>query len=142
MENNPDNISQIPEMQSPFDEIKQSDDKGIAFWNSRQLAYVMGYSDYRNFERGINKSITICEQNGNHYGEHFNTLTEMVQLGYGANRQVNTYRLSSLACLLISQNADKKTPFVRFAQTYFSENTTSYDIVSSLESSIFLYQPN
>lgn len=53
MENNPDNISQIPKMQSPFDEIKQSDEKGIAFWNSRQLANVMGYNDYRNFERVI-----------------------------------------------------------------------------------------
>ena len=29
----------------PFDEIKQSDEKGIAFWNSRQLANVMGYND-------------------------------------------------------------------------------------------------
>ena len=142
MENNPDNISQIPKMQSPFDEIKQSDDKGIAFWNSRQLANVMGYSDYRNFERVINKSITICEQKGNHSGEHFITFTEMVQLGSGAYRQVNTYRLSSLACLIISQNADKKKPFVRLAQTYFSENTTAEDIISSLESSIFLYQSN
>ena len=142
MENNPDNISQIPKMQSPFDEIKQSDEKGIAFWNSRQLANVMGYNDYRNFERVINKSITICEQKGNHSGEHFITFTEMVQLGSGAYRQVNTCRLSSLACLIISQNADKKKPFVRLAQTYFSENTTAEDIVSSLESSIFLYQSN
>ena len=84
----------------------------------------------------------MCEQKGNHSGEHFITFTEMVQLGSGAYRQVNTYRLSSLACLIISQNADKKKPFVRLAQTYFSENTTAEDIVSSLESNIFLYQSN
>ena len=76
MENNPDNISQIPKMQSPFDEIKQSDDKGIAFWNSRQLANVMGYSDYRNSKELLISLSLYASKKENHSGEHFITFTE------------------------------------------------------------------
>lgn len=142
MENRLDDASQIPEMKSPFDEIKQLNEEGKPFWNSRQLASIMGYSDYRNFERVINKSIAVCQEKGNHFGEHFIPFTEMVQLGSGAYRQVSSYRLSAFACMIISQNADKKKPFVRLAQTYFSQNSEANDIVSSLESSIFLYRTN
>lgn len=142
MENRLDDASQIPEMKSPFDEIKQLNEEGKPFWNSRQLASIMGYSDYRNFERVINKSIAVCQEKGNHFGEHFTPFTEMVQLGSGAYRQVSSYRLSAFACMIISQNADKKKPFVRLAQTYFSQNSEANDIISSLESSIFLYRTN
>lgn len=140
MDDDLDNISHIPEMKSLFDEIKQVDEKGIPFWNSRELARTIGYSDYRNFERVIEKAIKVCEQKGHHFGEHFIQFTEMVRLGSGAFRQVNTYRLSNLACLVISQNADKKKPLVKLAQQYYSEKSSANDIVSALESNMFLYR--
>lgn len=49
------------------------------------------------------------QSKGYHSGEHFTLFTEMVQLGSGAFRRVETYRLSGLACLVIAQNADKKS---------------------------------
>lgn len=134
-----DDMSKIPEMRSPFDEIKQVDENGESFWTSRELARTMGYNDYRNFERVMDKSIKVCNQKGYHSGEHFTLFTEMVQLGSGAFRRVETYRLSGLACLVIAQNADKKKPFVKLAQEYYSDKSSVGDIISSLESNVFLY---
>ena len=43
------------ELKSPFEAIKQTDKNGKEWWNSRQLAKVMGYTKYWNFERLIDK---------------------------------------------------------------------------------------
>lgn len=139
MDDELNDMTHVPDMKSPFDEIKRVDEKGILFWSSRDLARAMGYSDYRNFERVIGKAIKVCNQKGYHFGDNFSLFTEMVQLGSGAFRQVDTYRLSSLACLIISKNADKKKPLVKLAEQYYSDVSSARDIVSSLESNIFLY---
>jgi hypothetical protein len=33
----------IPELQSPFEQLREVDDDGNEWWNSRKLARVMGY---------------------------------------------------------------------------------------------------
>ena len=41
----------IPELQSPFEQLREIDADGKEWWNSRKLARVMGYGKYWNFER-------------------------------------------------------------------------------------------
>ncbi len=36
----------IPELQSPFEQLKEVDADGKEWWNSRKLARVMGYGKY------------------------------------------------------------------------------------------------
>ena len=43
----------IPELQSPFEQLREVDAGGKEWWNSRRLARVMGYGKYWNFERVI-----------------------------------------------------------------------------------------
>lgn len=43
------------EIQSPFDAIKEMDENGREWWNSRRLARLMGYMKYWNFERLMDK---------------------------------------------------------------------------------------
>ena len=50
-----DSIS-IPELQSPFEQLREIDADGKEWWNSRKLARVMGYGKYWNFERVIAKA--------------------------------------------------------------------------------------
>ncbi len=38
---------------SPFEAIRRTNAVGNEFWSSRDLARVLGYSDYRNFEQVI-----------------------------------------------------------------------------------------
>ena len=46
----------IPELQSPFEQLREVDADGKEWWNSRKLARVMGYGKYWNFERVIAKA--------------------------------------------------------------------------------------
>ena len=39
----------IPELQSPFEQLREIDADGKEWWNSRKLARVMGYGKYWNF---------------------------------------------------------------------------------------------
>ena len=46
------------EMLNPFDTIKESDAERREWWNSRRLARLMGYKQYCNFERLMDKVIS------------------------------------------------------------------------------------
>ena len=50
------NSNNIPELQSPFEQLREVDADGKEWWNSRKLARVMGYGKYWNFERVIAKA--------------------------------------------------------------------------------------
>ena len=40
----------IPELQSPFEQLREVDADGKEWWNFRKLARVIGYGKYWNFE--------------------------------------------------------------------------------------------
>jgi len=48
-------LFKLEEMLSPFDSIKETDEQGREWWNSRKLARLMGYMKYWNFERLMDK---------------------------------------------------------------------------------------
>ena len=83
---NNDNIqnnNNIPELQSPFEQLREVDADGKEWWNSRKLARVMGYGKYWNFERVMAKAQAWTSQKSYHLGEHFVEFTEMAELGNG-----------------------------------------------------------
>ena len=105
---------------SPFESIRRTNDAGNEYWSSRDFARVLDYSDYRNFELVINKARTACFNSGQRIDDHFVDVTEMVDLGSGAKRQVKSVFLSRYACYLIVQNADPTKEIVALGQTYFA----------------------
>ena len=140
---NNDNIqnnNNIPELQSPFEQLREVDAEGKEWWNSRKLARVMGYGKYWNFERVMAKAQAWTSQKGYHLGEHFVEFTEMAELGNGGVREVISIRLSRAACMAIAMNADQKKDMVKVAQEYFSTTMTSDMAVRSMESTILLYK--
>ena len=130
----------IPELQSPFEQLREVDIEGKEWWNSRKLARVMGYGKYWNFERVMAKAQAWVTQKGYHLGEHFVEFTEMAELGSGAVREVISIKLSRAACMAIAMNADQKKEMVKVAQEYFSASMTSDVAVRSMESTILLYK--
>ena len=133
-------MNNIPELQSPFAQLREVDVDGKEWWNSRKLAKVMGYGKYWNFERVIAKAQTWTSQKGYHLGEHFVETTEMVELGSGAVREVTSIRLSRAACMAVAMNADKKKEMVKAAQQYFGSTLTPDVVVRNMESSILMYR--
>lgn len=113
---------------SPFELIKRINDAGNEYWSSRDFAQVLDYSDYRNFEQVINKARTACFNSGQRIDDHFVDVTEMVDLGSSAKRQVKSVFLSRYACYLIVQNADPTKEIVALGQTYFAVQTRKQEL--------------
>lgn len=137
---NIEKFNNIPELQSPFEQLKEVDAEGKEWWNSRKLARVMGYGKYWNFERVIAKAQSWITQKGYHISDHFVEFTEMAELGNGGIRKVTSVKLSQTACTAIAMNADPKKGMVKVAQEFFTASMTEDVAVRSLESTIFLYK--
>lgn len=133
-------INNIPELKSPFKQLREVDADGKEWWNSRRLARAMGYGKYWNFERVIAKAQAWTTQKGYRLGEHFVEISEMAELGSGAVREVTSIRLSRAACMAVAMNADPKKQMVKAAQQYFSATITPDVAVRSMESSIMMYR--
>ena len=113
---------------SPFEQIRRTNDAGNEYWSSRDFARILDYSDYRNFEQVIEKARTACFNSGQRIDDHFVDVTEMVELGSGAKRQVKSVYLSRYACYLIVQNADPNKEIVALGQTYFAVQTRKQEL--------------
>ena len=129
------------EMQSPFDAIKEVDDEGREWWNSRKLARLMGYQKYWNFERLMEKVSSFLQQEkGLDLKEHMAEIEEMAQLNNGGWRQVKSIKLSRTACISITTNADPKKPVVKAAKEYYTSNMSSTELATSVEGNVLIYR--
>lgn len=108
---------------SLFESIKHVDKNNIEYWTSRTLWKVLEYTEYRHFLPVIDKAKLACENSGQHIEDHFEDILEMVEIGSGAERSVDSVKLSRYACYLIVQNADPSKAIVAQGQTYFAIQT-------------------
>lgn len=106
-------------MNKIFDSIRQMDEAGQEFWSARELASVIGYADYRNFSKIIDKAKVLCVQNNKSVEDHFVEVNEMVTIGSEAKRKLKSYHLSRYACLLISMSLSSKKENALPALEYF-----------------------
>lgn len=106
-----------------FEEIKQIDQDGNEFWYARELAKLLGYSDFRNFQNVIAKAKEACINSGFNPDDHLVEITEVVKVGSGAGAPYPSFALSRYACYLVVQNADPSKPVVASGQTYFAIQT-------------------
>ena len=129
------------DMQSPFDAIKEVDDDGREWWNSRRLARLMGYMKYWNFERLMDKVAAFLQQEkGLDLKEHMVEIEEMARLNNGGWRQVKSVKLSRTACIAIASNADQKKPIVKAARDYFMKDINSKNLATSVEGNVLIYR--
>ena len=108
---------------SLFESIKNIDENGKEYWTSRNLWKILEYNEYRNFLPVIEKAKLACKNSGQKIEDHFVDINEMVTIGSGAERQVDSVKLSRYACYLIVQNADPGKKIVAQGQTYFAIQT-------------------
>ena len=113
---------------SLFEQIKQTDENGNEYWAARQLAKVLEYSDFRNFSAVITKAKEACTNSGQLIENHIVDFNEMVPIGSGAYRQMESVKLSRYACYLVVQNADPGKEVVALGQTYFAVQTRMQEI--------------
>ena len=116
---------------STFESIKHINQYGQEYWSSRELGKVLGYSEYRHFIPVIEKAKESCKNSGQKISDHFEDILEMVQIGSGAERELDAVYLSRYACYLIVQNADPSKEIVALGQTYFAVQTRKQEIIET-----------
>lgn len=113
---------------SPFERIRRTNKTGNEYWESRNLAEVLEYTQYRNFEAVIEKARLACFNSGHRIEDHFADVSKMVEIGSGATREIKLTLLSRYACYLVIQNADPKKEIVAQGQTYFAVQTRRQEL--------------
>lgn len=109
--------------ESLFEQIKHIDENGVEYWQARQLSKTLGYSDFRNFTKVLQKAAKACEQSEQELSDHLVEFNEVIDAGKGAKQSYPSYKLSRYFCYLIVQNADSSKEIVALGQTYFAVQT-------------------
>ena len=94
------NTNTIIKLKTSFDKIQQTmHDSDMEFWYARDLMTKLGYAEWRNFLKVIDKSKTACIVVNAPVENHFVDVNKMVKLGSGAERSIED---------IIKKNAKKE----------------------------------
>lgn len=108
---------------SPFEEIRREMEDGNEYWSARELAKILGYTEFGKFRNAIQKAEIACENSGQVVEDHFARVSDMITIGKGGKRKVEDVHMSRYACYLVVQNADPTKEIVAVGQTYFAVQT-------------------
>jgi len=114
--------------QNIFEQIRREDENGNEYWSARDLGKVLEYSEFRHFIPVIDRAKEACKNSGQLIENHFEDILDMVKIGSGAERELESIKLSRYACYLIVQNADPSKEIVATGQTYFAIQTRIQEI--------------
>lgn len=65
---------------STFESIQQTNVNGDEFWSARDLAKVLEYAEYRNFQPVIAKAVEACRNSGQNPDDHIVHVHDMIVL--------------------------------------------------------------
>jgi len=119
-----------PEL-SAFESIKHRDDECHEYWLARELAKLLGYRLWQNFERVIQEAINVCAREGDESVAQNFIATNKVLGKRGPLRA--DFRLTRHACYVIAESADGRKDEVAWAKIYFAFTTERYELLAQTE---------
>jgi len=132
-------VTTIERRASPFDSIRYLDPEGgEEFWYARELAPLLGYSQWRHFNSAINRARTSMSEDGRYsVKEHFWVVKRPAEVRVGkatktsdqGGRPSIDFRLTRPACYFIAMNGDVKKPQIAAAQQYFVIQTMRMEAI-------------
>src|SRR3989339_585663 len=118
----------IARLHKNFEEVAH-EKEGVDFWYARELQELLGYEEWRNFEKVIEKAKIACENAGQLVNNHFVDVNKTIPMPKGAKKEIDDVMLTRYACYLIAQNGDPRKDEIAFAMTYFAVQTRKQEIV-------------
>lgn len=118
----------IIQLHKNFEEYAHQID-GEEFWFARNLQVLLGYSKWENFSKVIDKARIACQNAGHLVVDHFPDVRKMVDIGSGAEREIDDIALTRYACYIVAQNGDPRKVEIAFAQTYFAVQTRRIELI-------------
>ena len=138
----PDNYTIDDLLKSPFEKIKRMSEEGYEFWSARDLYKLLEYSEYRHFLPVIEKAKEALRNLNENIDDHVEDMLDMVEIGSGAERPLDSFKLSRFACYLIVQNADPSKKIVALGQAYFAIKTRQKELIEAEEKKLLESEEN
>ena len=97
----------IEALLASFEAARHADEDSAEFWLARELAPLLGYKRWENFETAIGRAQIACQNVGEDVADHFRGITKMVEIGSTAKREQQGQKLTRFASYLIALNGDR-----------------------------------
>lgn len=104
-------------------------DKNMEYWFARNLQFLLGYDEWRNFSKVVEKAKIACEMAKQQVNQHFVDVNKMIPGPNGAQKKISDIMLTRYASYLIAQNGDPKKDEIAFAMTYFAIQTRKQELI-------------